>query len=136
MFFRVVLSRPEIYDIMCFTLGKKYEWRELPHGLLLGQSWNLLWTYSSPGINYSNLFTWQKVNHFINNRQLARKDLLKKNIERVRKINQKLFSLFDIMPKTYILTKEYLDFVDEFTRNKTSPNNEFSTQTLKSITFS
>lgn len=123
MFFRVVLSRPEIYDIMCYTLGQIKEWQELPHGLLLGQSWNLLWTYSSPGISFANLFAWQKVNHFINNRQLSRKDLLKKSIERIKKMNTKLFSLFDIMPKTYILAKEYLDFVDEFTRNKNSPSN-------------
>ncbi len=123
MFFRVVLSRPEIYDIMCYILGKRNEWRELPHGMLLGQSWNLLWTYSAPGINFGTLFTWQKVNHFINNRQLSRKDLLKKSIERIKKINSKLLNSFDIMPKTYILTREYIDFVEEFTRNKNSPHN-------------
>ena len=74
-FFRVVLSRPEIYDIVCYTLYKDSSWSELPHGLSLGQSWNLYWSYGPPGIEFSKLFSFQKVNHLINNRIVHRKDL-------------------------------------------------------------
>jgi hypothetical protein len=123
MFFRVVLSRPEIYDIMCYTLGLRKEWQELPHGMMLGQSWNLLWTYSVPTIDHAKIFSFQKVNHLINNRVFSRKDLLKKAIDRVRKMNSKLYKLFDIMPTTFILAKDYVDFVDEFTRTKNNINN-------------
>jgi tubulin polyglutamylase TTLL5 len=122
-YFRVVLSRPEIYDIMCYTLGLKRDWSELPHGLCLGQSWNLLWTYATPNIDMLRLFSFQKVNHLINNRVLARKDLLKKSLDRIRKMNSKLNKLFDIMPKTFLLSRDYIEFVDEFTRNKTKLDN-------------
>jgi tubulin polyglutamylase TTLL5 len=118
MFFRVVLSKPEIYDIMCYTLGLKPEWRELPHGLNLGLSWNLLWTYSTPKIEFKSLLSFQKVNHFINNRNLSRKDLLKRSIDRVRKMNSKLHKVFDILPSTFILAKDYVEFVEEFSREK------------------
>jgi tubulin polyglutamylase TTLL5 len=120
MYFRVVLSRPEIYDIMCYTLGLREEWGELPHGMLLGQSWNLMWTYSVPNLDWGKIFSFQKVNHLINNRIFSRKDLLKKALDRIRKMNQKINKLFDIMPTTFILSKEYVDFVDEFTRSKNS----------------
>ena len=116
-FFRVVNSRPEIYDILCYTLGLRENWRELPHGQRLGKSWNLLWTYSSPQIDMSKIFVWQRVNHFINNKSIGRKDLLKKSLDRVRKLNKNADKYFDITPPTYILSKEYMAFVDDFTRS-------------------
>ena len=117
-FFRVVLSRPEIYDIVCYTLYKDNSWSELPHGLSLGQCWNLYWSYGPPGIDFSRLFSFQKVNHLINNRIVHRKDLLHKHIMRVRKLNKKCNEIFNIMPLTFLLSKEYVNFVEEFHRIK------------------
>ena len=117
-FFRVVLSRPEIYDIVCYTLYKNNKWSELPHGLSLGQCWNLYWSYCPPNIDFSNLFAFQKVNHLINNRIVHRKDLLHKHIMRVRKLNKKCNEAFDIMPLTFLLSKEYVNFVEEFHKLK------------------
>ena len=117
-FFRVVLSRPEIYDIVCYTLYKDSTWSELPHGLSLGQCWNLYWSYGPPNIEFSKLFSFQKVNHLINNRIVHRKDLLHKHIIRVRKLNKKCNELFNIMPLTFLLSKEYVNFVEEFHRIK------------------
>ena len=117
-FFRVVLSRPEIYDIVCYTLYKNNKWSELPHGLSLGQCWNLYWSYCPPNIDFSNLFSFQKVNHLINNRIVHRKDLLHKHIMRVRRLNKKCNELFDIMPLTFLLSKEYVNFVEEFHKYK------------------
>ena len=117
-FFRVVLSRPEIYDIVCYTLYKDSTWSELPHGLSLGQCWNLYWSYGPPNIEFSKLFSFQKVNHLINNRIVHRKDLLHKHITRVRKLNKKCNELFNIMPLTFLLSKEYVNFVEEFHRIK------------------
>lgn len=37
------------------------EWEELPTGLGLKTTWNLLWTWSKPHIRYSSLLAWQKV---------------------------------------------------------------------------
>ena len=117
-FFRVVYTRPEIYDIVCYTLYKDNSWSELPHGLSLGQCWNLYWSYCPPNIDFSNLFAFQKVNHLINNRIVHRKDLLHKHIMRVRKLNKKCNEYFDIMPLTFLLSKEYVNFVEEFHRIK------------------
>ena len=123
-FFRVVLSRPEIYDIVCYTLYKDSNWSELPHGLSLGQCWNLYWSYGPPNIEFNKLFSFQKVNHLINNRTIHRKDLLQKHIMRVRKLNKKCDELFNIMPLTFLLSKEYVNFVEEFHKLKdTNTNN-------------
>ena len=117
-FFRVVLSRPEIYDIVCYTLYKDDQWSELPHGLSLGQCWNLYWSYCPPNIDFTNLFSFQKVNHLINNRIVHRKDLLHKHIMRVRRLNKRCNEFFDIMPLTFLLSKEYVNFVEEFHKYK------------------
>ena len=116
-YYRVVLSRPEVYDIVSYSMGIKAEWRELPHGLLLGNTWNVLWTYTYPKINQNKILGIQKVNHLIYNRTLARKDFLKKSIYRAKSISKKANSEFDIIPETYILGKEYMEFIDSFTKN-------------------
>ena len=130
-FFRVVLSRPEIYDIVCYTLYKDNMWTELPHGLSLGQCWNLYWSYCPPNIDFSNLFAFQKVNHLINNRIVHRKDLLHKHIMRVRKLNKKCNEFFDIMPLTFLLSKEYVNFVEEF--HKIKDTDDFNIWIVKPV---
>lgn len=124
-FFRVVLSKPEVYDIVSYTLGVKPEWRELPHGMLLGNTWTILWTYSFPKIDLSKIFVFQKVNHLVNNRIIGRKDLLKKAIQRVKKLNSKCNTEFDIIPETFILGKEYMEFIEAYSNNggKKNKNN-------------
>jgi tubulin polyglutamylase TTLL5 len=64
----------------------------------LKNSWNLLWTWSKPQIDFQDLIYFQKVNHFIGNKQIARKDLLKKNIEKIQKLSNKMKNYFDIIP--------------------------------------
>lgn len=117
LFYRVIYNRPEIYDIVNYCFGIKSSWRELPHGLQLGNTWNILWTYSYPKINYSSILSIQKVNHYINNRTIARKDLLNKSINRIRAVNEKSYAEFDIIPQTFLLGKEYLDFLDAYMKN-------------------
>jgi tubulin polyglutamylase TTLL5 len=85
-----------LYRVVSFHRTK--EWHELPHGMELRVSWNLLWTWSKPQIDFTDLFYFQKVNHFIGNKQIARKDLLKKNIENVQKLGGKIKQYFDIIP--------------------------------------
>lgn len=125
LFFKVILSRPEIYDIVSYCIGLKPDWRELPHGMMLGNSWNIMWTYSSPNIDLSKLLIFQKVNHLINNRFIGRKDLLKKSIERIKKLNNKTKLEFDIIPETFILSKEYIEFMDAYNKygGKNNPEN-------------
>lgn len=134
LFFRVVLSRPEIYDIVCYILGVKEQWSELPHGLSLGYCWNLLWTYAAPNIDFTKIFSFQKVNHLINNRTIHRKDMLKKHIMRIRNMNKRLYNLFDIMPQTFLLSKEYMDFIEEY--HKIGKDNPLNLWIVKPISKS
>lgn len=49
------------------TRGRRCEqWEELPTGLGLKTTWNLLWTWSKPHIQYSSLLFWQKVRFYTN----------------------------------------------------------------------
>lgn len=54
-YFRVVKSKAEVYDIISRAFMRKKDWFELPHGLQLKTSWNLLWTWSKPQIDFNKL---------------------------------------------------------------------------------
>ena len=114
LFYRVVRTKEEVYDIVNSSFHRTHDWLELPHGLELKSSWNLLWTWSRPQIDFSDLFLFQKVNHFLGNKQLARKDLLKKNIEQIQKLGPRMKQLFDIIPETYLLPGENMGFIRKF----------------------
>jgi hypothetical protein len=93
------------------------EWVELPNGLGLGTTWNLLWTWSKPRIDYSSLLVWQRVNHFPRSRELTRKDLLKRNIGKMESLcagSKQHNTAFNIMPVTFILPHEYTKFIAAF----------------------
>lgn len=45
----------------CWLMPRCEKWEELPTGLGLKTTWNLLWTWSKPHIQYSSLLSWQKV---------------------------------------------------------------------------
>ena len=112
-------SRPEVCNIVSDVFNDKLNhWEELPAGLGLGLSWNILWTWSKPRIRMNHLLIWQKVNHYPDSKQLTRKDLLKKNIERYTNLilhGKKICHEFEIIPHTFILPHEYTSFVQVFT---------------------
>eukprot|EP01033_Poteriospumella_lacustris_P001776 gene1776-1290_t len=109
--YRVKSSRSEVFNIVCDVFQQMLpQWENLPAGLGLGLSWNLLWTWSKPRINHSHLLIWQKVNHFEESRQLTRKDFLKKNLQRYTDMPHSLAKEFEIMPLTFLLPHEYNAF--------------------------
>ena len=113
--YRVVRQKEDVYDIVNNTFHRTSSWFELPHGLeLKTSSWNLLWTWSKPLVELSTLFYFQKINHFIGNKEIARKDLLKKNIEKVKKLGKRTKIAFDIIPETFFLPAENMQFVKKF----------------------
>ncbi len=68
---------------------------------------------------------WQRVNHYRNGRELCRKDLLAKNVKRMRRQLEKdgkaeEAALYDIIPVTYVLPGDYSIFVEEFKRSAAS----------------
>lgn len=68
---------------MSDVLGQLPVWEELPGDLGLRTTWNLLWTWSKPRINYDGLLIFQRVNHFPRSKELTRKDLLKRHVSRL-----------------------------------------------------
>jgi len=66
----------------------------------------------------NHLLIWQRVNHYPDSKQLTRKDLLKKNVERYTNIilhGKKVCHEFEIIPQTFLLPHEYTAFVQIFT---------------------
>jgi hypothetical protein len=66
----------------------------------------------------SKLLYFQKINHFPLNKNCGRKDLLKRNLERIVKLYPKLSKYYDISPKTFVLPKEYSQFSEYFHRSQ------------------
>ena len=64
--------------------AERLQWLELPGPLSAHHcaTWNVLWTWRPPRVAWAELLPWQRVNHFPQSRQLTRKDLLKKNLQR------------------------------------------------------
>jgi tubulin polyglutamylase TTLL1 len=106
------------------------------------ENWNIYWANT---VNCRNIFNLdigyrlndnQLINHFPNNYELVRKDLLVKNIKRYRKEleregnalacktevslangqNVSLYLYLDFIPVTYVLPSDYNIFVEEFRR--------------------
>ena len=89
LFYRVVKTRTEVYDIISRAFSRKPGWSELPHGLDLRNSWNFMWSWSKITIDLQRLLVFQKVNHFTGNKNVSRKDFLKRNIERAQNMSAK-----------------------------------------------
>lgn len=113
-YYKVVQNRTEVYDIVTRVFHRLQGWEELPHGLGLSNVWNLCWTWSKPKLDYSRLCSWQKINHFPENKHLTRKDCLKRTIDRYTRTGGKFAQYFNVCPKTFVLPKEYTLFIEHF----------------------
>ncbi|GBG82841.1 hypothetical protein CBR_g36370 [Chara braunii] len=90
--------------------------------------WNLLWSWSSkPGVKFSELLVWQRVNHYPNAIQLTRKDLLKRHLVHFSRMHERTDvkgkGEFDIMPTTFTLPGEYRQFVEAFEESEEEERN-------------
>ena len=119
-------AKPEVYEILGdvarASAAKRggARWLELPASLGRRHcaTWNVLWTWRPPRVAWAELLPWQLVNHFPQSRQLTRKDLLKKHLQRQRQgAGAAAAGLRDaIMPLTFSLPAEYVAFVDAFSQ--------------------
>ena len=124
-------SRVEVCNLITDVFRQDFpEWEELPSGLGLGLSWNFLWSWGRPRLNFDHLLVWQKVNHFNGSGQLTRKDMLKRNLQSLTEMGKgkKSGEFFEIMPLTFLLPAEYNAFVKMFheiegTRSSTGAHN-------------
>lgn len=105
--------RNTIYDVM-----RSRGWIETEHEV----DWDFLWMdreWVYADLDNLHLEPWQRVNHFRNGRELCRKDLLSKNIKRVKKEfekegNAEMVARYDFAPTTFVLPGDYALFVEEF----------------------
>lgn len=112
--------RNTIYDLM---LHRKWE------QTTSDADWNLCWSEKDwINENYDSLILKnnQYINHFRNYYELTRKDLLAKNIKRLKKQNEKLKNKDDmndtndtnIIPLTFVLPLEYKLFSEEYKKKQ------------------
>lgn len=105
--------RNTIYDVM---LGRGWKLTESD------MDWDFHWAerdWMFESFDQAHLESWQRVNHFRNDRELCRKDLLSKNVKRHRRALEKAkradeAALFDFTPLTFVLPGEYALFVEQF----------------------
>ena len=115
--YRVKSSRPEVYNLVVDVFaGHLPQWVELPSGFGLA-GWNLLWTWSRPRVNLAQMVVWQRYNHFFDSKQLTRKDLLKRNLQRLTDLRGRAAEAFEIMPQTFLLPLEHKQFIAAFVEN-------------------
>ena len=77
-------TRHEVYNIVTDACDAEGGWEELPSGLGLGTTWNLLWTWGRPKVDYSSLLAWQRVNHFPLSRAPLTQGYAQKNLRGCR----------------------------------------------------
>jgi tubulin polyglutamylase TTLL5 len=116
LYYKVVRHRSEVYDIVTRAFRRIGDWEELPSGLGLGDAWNVLWTWTRPRIDWQRLLVFQKVNHFPENIHLSRKDHLKRCFDRFCQAGPRA-KPFNVLPKTFVLPKDYVAFVTAFTED-------------------
>lgn len=102
-----------IYDVL-----KSRGWKETD----VDTEWHIFWCdkdWIHSAFDKMHLDPHQHVNHFLNHQELTRKDLLVKNMKRMRRQCEKDgrpadASKYNICPVTFVLPQEYSMFVEEF----------------------
>jgi len=109
--FRAINAEPLVKKL----LHQRNQWAELPHGLELKQTWSLFWSSARIELDLLKLMVFQKVNHLPGASQLTNPFLLKRNLQRAMRASLKASKEFDIMPLTFVLPREYVEFLTVFT---------------------
>eukprot|EP00759_Apiculatamorpha_spiralis_P019821 PhF_6_TR25524/c0_g1_i3/m.35711 len=106
MTYRVQRSREEVYDLLTFVCRKithPSTWQETGDCLF-----NLHWTWSKPKVTQKFYFIAQLVNHIPGSHVLTRKDCLKKQLYKFRRLPGKTGEFFDICPQSFVLPSEFM----------------------------
>ena len=96
-------------------------WQEVREGEDFDFVWaDRDWVYTA--FDRMHLESWQRLNHFRNGRELCRKDLMAKNMKKRRRALEKEgrhqeAELYNFIPTTFVLPREYAMFVEEFKKN-------------------
>lgn len=81
------------------------------------EDWNLYWRTSSFRMaEHVNVKPWQRLNHHPGTTTLTRKDCLAKSLAHMRRLYGD--SLYEFMPLTFIMPRDYIKFVAEYFKEK------------------
>jgi tubulin polyglutamylase TTLL9 len=105
---------------------KRRTWKETESDIDFDFYWsekNFFSSETQSQIGYHGLGPHQRVNHFPNNYELTRKDLMYKNLRRYKKQLEKENKLeeakkFNFYPQTFYMPNEYSLFMDEYKKNQ------------------
>mmetsp|Transcript_97887 Transcript_97887/g.218436 ORF Transcript_97887/g.218436 Transcript_97887/m.218436 type:complete len:523 (-) Transcript_97887:110-1678(-) len=105
-----------IYDVL-----KSRGWKDTD----ADTDWHIFWTdkdWIHQTYDKIHLDPHQHVNHFLNHYELTRKDLLVKNMKRMRRACEKEGNLdeaqkYNVCPMTFVVPMEYNMFVEEFKKH-------------------
>ena len=115
LYYRVIKQKSDLNELILNEFrSKSVVWQELPKGLDLKSTYSLLWSSMRAPSDLQKLLCFQRINFFIGDKHLTRKDYLKRALERTQKISHRTLNIFNIMPLTFILPKEYVDFLTVF----------------------
>ena len=82
----------------------------------LNEPWTIAWSSGHIKLNsYEKLSRYQKMNHFPRSNELTRKDLLYKNLSKLKELFPG--TKFDFLPESYILPNEYTFLKDKMDKN-------------------
>jgi len=80
------------------------------------EEWTIVWSSGHIKLNsYQKLHKYQKMNHFPRSNELTRKDLLYKNLSKLKELFPG--TKFDFLPESYILPNEYTFLKDKMDKN-------------------
>ena len=81
-----------------------------------GENWTIAWSSGHIKLSsYENLSKYQKINHFPRSNELTRKDLLYKNLSKLKELFPG--TKFDFLPESYILPNEFTFLKDRMDKN-------------------
>ncbi|XP_034848003.1 probable tubulin polyglutamylase TTLL2 [Mirounga leonina] len=111
--FRVDDSTPEMVQSVLLERG----WDKFDEGEQNVEDWNLYWRTSSFRMTeHVNIKPWQHLNHHPGTTELTRKDHLAKHLKQMKKTYGT--PLYEFIPLTFIMPKDYNKFVAEYFREK------------------
>jgi len=139
MVYKVTDDKPEVYKLVTASFHTIGEWREDPTDDPESPHWNVLWSWSSkPKVNRADLNIWQRVNHYPGAFELTRKDALKRNLAYCKSLfkpDRSVYKLFDVMPRTYALPQEYVQFCNAFSEGITFEKQDPGKKTRPRINY-
>ena len=81
-----------------------------------GENWTITWSSGHVKLSsYEKLNKYQKINHFPRSNELTRKDLLYKNLSKLKELFPG--TKFDFLPESYILPNEFTFLKDRMDKN-------------------